>query len=103
MAEVDMAAARVAVATVPEAARDFGRRARSQVARPPKGTQRQRSPSQPITYCEVGSNGGHSVVSMLLASPRVQAFAFDPLEYSYSGPMVKLLRAHTTHSAITVH
>ena len=53
----------------------------------------QRSPSQPITYCEVGSNGGHSVVSMLLASPRVQAFAFDPLEYSYSGPMVKLLRA----------
>jgi hypothetical protein len=40
MAEVDMAAARVAVATVPEAARDFGRRARSQVARPPKGTQR---------------------------------------------------------------
>jgi hypothetical protein len=36
MAEVDMAAARVAVATV----RDFGRRA---LARPPKGTQRSHS------------------------------------------------------------
>ena len=44
-------------------------------------------------YCEVGMNGGHSVVSMLLANPSLTAHVFDPLEYKYSEPVAQLLRA----------
>ena len=36
-------------------------------------------------------NGGHSAVSMLLAHPNLTAHVFDPLEYDYSAPVVKLL------------
>ena len=44
-------------------------------------------------YCEVGMNGGHSVVSMLLSNPNLTAHVFDPLEYKYSEPVAQLLRA----------
>ena len=44
-----------------------------------------------VHYCEVGMNGGHSAVSMLLAHPNLTAHVFDPLEYDYSAPVVKLL------------
>lgn len=46
---------------------------------------------RPVHYCEVGMNGGHSVVSMLLAHPNLTAHVFDPLEYDYSAPVVTLL------------
>ena len=52
----------------------------------------QRLPTErPVHYCEIGMNGGHSAVSMLLAHPKLTAHVFDPLEYDYSAPVVKLL------------
>ena len=52
----------------------------------------QRLPTErPVHYCEIGMNGGHSAVSMLLAHPNLTAHVFDPLEYDYSAPVVKLL------------
>ena len=33
---------------------------------------------RPVHYCEVGMNGGHSVVSMLLAHPNLTAHVTDP-------------------------
>eukprot|EP00966_Prymnesium_polylepis_P107152 2481446-Prymnesium_polylepis.1 len=44
-------------------------------------------------YCEVGMNGGHSAVAMLVANPHITAHVFDPLEYQYSQPVASLLRA----------
>lgn len=37
--------------------------------------------------------GSHSLVTMLLANPRIQAHVLDPLEYPYSAPVAALLRA----------
>ena len=42
-------------------------------------------------YCEVGMNGGHSVVAMLLSNPRLSAHVFDPFEYPYSERVATLL------------
>lgn len=44
-------------------------------------------------YCEVGMNGGHSVVAMLLANPRMHAHTFDLMRWNYSWPAAKLLQA----------
>jgi len=44
------------------------------------------------TYCEVGLNGGHSSVAMLLANPKLVVHAFDLLAWPYSHPVVKLLK-----------
>ena len=49
-------------------------------------------PPSRIDYCEVGMNGGHSTVAMLLASPNVSAHVFDILAYRYSAPVATLLR-----------
>lgn len=42
-------------------------------------------------YCEVGMNGGHSVVAMLLANPAVKADVFDVMKLKYSQPIADLL------------
>ena len=44
------------------------------------------------TYCEVGLNGGHSSVAMLLANPTLVVHAFDLLAWPYSDPVVQLLK-----------
>ena len=44
-----------------------------------------------VTYCEIGTNGGHSSVAMLLADPRVHVHAFDLMMWPYSPRVVSLL------------
>lgn len=44
------------------------------------------------TYCEIGMNGGHSVVAMLLANERASAHVFDLMQWNYSRPVNDLLR-----------
>ena len=43
------------------------------------------------TYCEVGLNGGHSAVAMLLSSPHLEVHSFDLLAWKYSKPVAELL------------
>ena len=43
------------------------------------------------TYCEVGMNGGHSLIAMLLANRRLKAHAFDLFKWKYSWPVATLL------------
>ena len=50
------------------------------------------SPTTVQTYCEIGLNGGHSAVAMLLMSPLLKVIAFDLLMWRYSQPVVELLR-----------
>jgi len=45
-----------------------------------------------VTYCEIGTNGGHSSAAMLLADPRVTVHAFDLLAWAYSQRVVELLK-----------
>ena len=46
------------------------------------------SPEKPqVTYCEIGMNGGHSAVAMLLADRRVQVHSFDLFRWGYSWPV----------------
>lgn len=45
------------------------------------------------TYCEVGMNGAHSTVAMLLANERAHAHVFDLMRWNYSQPVAALLRA----------
>jgi len=42
-------------------------------------------------YCEVGMNGGHSAMAMLLANPQVKADVFDVMKLKYSQPVADLL------------
>lgn len=44
-------------------------------------------------YCEVGMNGGHSLVAMLLGNPNVKAHVFDLMRWNYSQPVARLLKA----------
>ena len=44
------------------------------------------------TYCEIGFNGGHSAVAMLLANPRLVVHSFDLMAWKYSEPAVNLLQ-----------
>ena len=44
-------------------------------------------------YCEIGMNGGHSVVAMMLASPTLTVDTFDLMRWNYSQPVKELLRA----------
>lgn len=44
------------------------------------------------TYCEVGMNGGHSTVAMLLANPTLTVHTFDLMAWPYSEPVAKLLK-----------
>ena len=44
-------------------------------------------------YCEVGMNGGHSLVAVLLANADVTAHVFDLFKWQYSWPAAKLLNA----------
>lgn len=43
------------------------------------------------SYCEVGFNGGHSAVAMLLANPRLVVHSFDLMMWPYSEPAVSLV------------
>ena len=45
------------------------------------------------TYCEVGMNGGHSAVAMLLANPQLKGHFFDLMRWNYSQPVARLLRS----------
>ena len=45
-----------------------------------------------VHYCEIGLNGGHSAVAMLLSVPNLTAHVFDTLEYRYSASVSTLLR-----------
>ena len=49
-----------------------------------------RSP-KPLTYCEVGVNGGHGTAAMLMANPTMVAHSFDLGAYGYSDGAYKLL------------
>ena len=51
---------------------------------------RRRRPA--CNYCEVGMNGGHSTVAMLLANPRLTAHVFDMMAFGYSPHVARLLR-----------
>lgn len=53
-------------------------------------------------YCEVGMNGGHSVVAMMLANPKVNAHVFDLMRWNYSQPVKSLLSA-TFRSRFELH
>ena len=44
------------------------------------------------TYCEIGLNGGHSMVAMLLANPALTAHSFDLLALPYSESVKRLLQ-----------
>ena len=50
-----------------------------------------------VTYCEIGTNGGHSSVAMMLADPRVHVHAFDLLAWRYSAGVVNLLASSFPH------
>jgi predicted O-methyltransferase YrrM len=50
-------------------------------------------PTEVVTYCEVGFNGGHSAVAMLLANPQLVVHSFDLLMWKYSRPILALLTA----------
>lgn len=43
------------------------------------------------TYCEIGMNGGHSIVAMLEANPQITAHAFDMMHWNYSKPIADLI------------
>lgn len=43
-------------------------------------------------YCEVGMNGGHSLVAMLLGNPNATAHVFDLMKWNYSRPVANLLK-----------
>lgn len=43
-------------------------------------------------YCEIGMNGGHSTVAMLVSNPRVTAHVFDLMRFNYSQPVADLLK-----------
>ena len=43
-------------------------------------------------YCEVGMNGAHSTVAMLLANPSLTAHVFDLMMWGYSRPVAQLLK-----------
>ena len=47
---------------------------------------------QRCNYCEVGMNGGHSTVAMLLANPRLVAHVFDMMAWGYSPHVATLLK-----------
>ena len=49
-----------------------------------------RSP-RPLTYCEVGVNGGHGTAAMLMANPTMVAHSFDLGAYGYSEGAYRLL------------
>jgi len=42
-------------------------------------------------YCEVGMNGGHSTVAVLLANPNITVDSFDMMFWGYSKPVASLL------------
>ena len=44
-------------------------------------------------YCEVGMNGGHSAVAMLLANTNVTVEVFDIMNLKYSWPVAQVLKA----------
>ena len=62
------------------------------------------------TYCEIGFNGGHSAVAMLLANPNLHVHSFDLMGWGYSNETSRLLRTmfgrrltmHRGDSTITV-
>ena len=45
------------------------------------------------TYVEVGMNGGHSLMAMLLANPRLHADVFDLFKWKYSWSAASLINA----------
>ena len=49
-------------------------------------------PHGEINYCEVGMNGAHSTVAMLLANPKLVAHVFDFMAWKYSAPIATLLK-----------
>ena len=44
-------------------------------------------------YCEVGMNGGHSLMAMLLANPELSANVFDLFKWRYSWPAASLINS----------
>ena len=54
------------------------------------------------TYCEVGMNGGHSLVAMLLAKPTLAVHVFDLFKWEYSVPVANLVN-HTFRGRVTFH
>ena len=42
------------------------------------------------TYCEIGFNGGHSAVAMLLANPHLHVHSFDLMGWGYSNATARL-------------
>ena len=43
------------------------------------------------TYCEIGMNGGHSVIAMLEANENITAHVFDLMMWNYSNPIAALI------------
>ena len=46
---------------------------------------------RPLTYCEVGFNGGHGTTAMLMANPNLVAYSFDLGAHGYSDGAYELL------------
>eukprot|EP00964_Phaeocystis_antarctica_P051566 scaffold30089_cov73-Phaeocystis_antarctica.AAC.1 len=48
----------------------------------------------PMRYCEIGFNGGHGTVAMLLANPKLQAHSFELGGYAYTAPAAELVHLY---------
>jgi len=46
------------------------------------------------TICEVGFNGGHSALLLLLSNPSAHVYSFDISRYSYTKPAMQFVSAH---------
>ena len=53
------------------------------------------------TYCEIGMNGGHSAVAMLLSNQNLTVHSFDLFEHEYAAPVVHLLNQTFGHRFIS--
>ena len=53
------------------------------------------------TYCEVGMNGGHSAVAMLLSNQNLTVHSFDLFEHEYAAPVVHLLNQTFGHRFVS--
>ena len=48
----------------------------------------------PMRYCEIGFNGGHGTVAMLLANPKLQAHSFELGGYAYTAAAAELVQLY---------
>ena len=48
----------------------------------------------PMRYCEIGFNGGHGTVAMLLANPKLQVHSFELGGYAYTAAAAELVHLY---------